>query len=54
MLILSERSGKVYETNVLDGCTCPYWQKRHRSCRHMRALSEYYRAQAAQKESTHG
>ena len=51
MLVLSERSGQVYEVDVLAGCSCPYWQATRRTCKHMRALSEYYKRRIeAQKE----
>ena len=51
MLILSERSGKAYDADVLTGrCTCPASRFRPwKSCRHVKALSEHNRREAEKK-----
>ena len=43
MLVLSEKSGVLYDVDVLDGCTCPASTYRPwKACKHMRALSAYF------------
>ena len=47
MMVMSATGKRIYETDVLDGCTCPAKRFRpHRMCKHQAALSEYNRKEA--------